>query len=56
MEMELDHQARVREQVEEEAWDEEAVGEKAEWAETVRVPDRQAHAFVPRAEQRYRIR
>jgi|GEM_PF-6870335 len=50
MEMELDHQARGREQAKEGAWDEEAVGDVAEWAEIVRVPDRRAHAFVPRAE------
>jgi hypothetical protein len=56
MEMEPDHQVRDREQVEEEAWDEKAVGEGAEWVETVRVQDRWAHAFVPHAESGYRIR
>lgn len=60
MEMEPDHQVRDREPVEEEAWDEKAVekavGEGAEWVETVRVPDRWAHAFVPHAESGYRIR
>ena len=45
MEMEPGRKARDREQ--EEVRDEEAVGDVAEWAEIVRVPDQQAHAFVP---------
>ena len=45
MEMEPGRKARDREQ--EEVRDEEAVGDVAEWAEIVRVPDQRAHAFVP---------
>ena len=47
MEMEPGRKARGREQEEEEVRDEEAVGDVAERAEIVRVPDQRAHAFVP---------
>ena len=47
MEMEPDRKARDRDQEEEEVRDGEAVGDVAEWAEIVRVPDQRAHVFVP---------